>query len=88
MDGCKRVVAPISSGGSRSISLGAASTSVVSVVSDEEGSVRQGRSLTLARAALIGEITSCATRGQAGGESTRDAPLGTALTQLLCHPDR
>ena len=76
MDGCKRVLAPTSSStssSSSSSSSSSASTSssssggvgVVATVdsSEEEGLVRQGRSLTLARAAIMGEIVSCCTLG-------------------------
>ena len=90
MDGCKRVLAPKSSASLSMDSIPGASSSVaiVAVSAEEEGSVHQSRSLVLARAALKGEITSCAITGLAGGVSARNAPLGTALTQLLCDPDR
>ena len=72
MDGCKRVLAPTSSSSSSSSSSSAPSGGLVSTPgvgvvsvesSEEEGLVRQGRSLTLARAAIMGEITSCSTLG-------------------------
>lgn len=73
MDGCKRVLVPTSSSSSSSgvvVSTGGAgvgvapSESTPSSSSEEEGLVRQGRSLTLVRAALMGEITSCSTLGR------------------------
>ena len=53
-----------------------------------DGLVRQGRALTLARAAVTAEVASAAALRLAGGVAGADAPLGPVVAALLCDPSR
>jgi len=68
------------------LSLGAATSSSSSLPPD--GLVRQGRALTLARAAVTAEVASAAALRLAGGVAGADAPLGPVVAALLCDPSR
>jgi hypothetical protein len=59
-----------------------------SSLSSSDGLVRQGRALTLARAAVTAEVASAAALRLAGGMAGADAPLGPVVAALLCDPTR